>query len=262
MPEIAKRFINEKLSLHWQIDETEESFRRLMYHLELTSNFKPYFEKAIKAVQFNDERIKTGIIVADIGAGVCWTSAILAKLNYVKHVYAVEPSSERLKHSKFVIDHFNVPREKITISSGSFNNFKISSMVDLFILCGSIHHCYSQDIPHLFENIRKLLKYNGKVLIANEHYVGFIWRCKRVLSYIRHFKERDKLGFNLNNVMAPDPFDGEHWRTRQELEAIFQREGFKAAFFLHDGDLCKDKPNIYHRLGWNYYYAVLEKKEQ
>jgi len=36
------------------------------------------------------------MVVADIGAGVGWTSAILALRPEVKKVYAVEPSKSRL----------------------------------------------------------------------------------------------------------------------------------------------------------------------
>lgn len=256
---LAKKFIDENLAEHWQVNKTNESFKRLLYHLEIKSNFKPHFEKALKELRLDDREHKDGVVVADIGAGVCWTSAILANIPCVKYVYAVEASENRLKHAKFVLEHFNVSKEKFSLLKGTFSDLKIPEMIDIFVLCGSLHHCYDKDIPDLFKNIRRLLKKNGMVLIANEHYVNFFWILKRFVSYIKNFSKRDTIGIYLSNLRAPHPFDGEHWRTRQELEDIFRREGFNAQFFLHKEDLCKDKPTFYHTVGWYYYYAVLER---
>lgn len=256
---LAERFINESLAPHWEVDETEESFKSLLCHLENRTNFKPYFEESIKGLCLDDGGFKDGIVVADIGAGVCWTSAIIANQPYVKHVYAVEPSEERLKHARFVLKHLKVPENKATIIKGTFAEPKIPQKVDLLLLCGALHHCYDEDIPLLFSNIKDLLTEGGKVLIANDHYVTPFWLIMRFLSFVKNFKNRKEKGLSLTNLRAPDPFGGEHWRTRKEIEGIFSSQGFKARFFIHDGDLCKDKPHFYQRIGWKYYYAILKK---
>ncbi|MBF0171426.1 MAG: hypothetical protein HQK87_10145, partial [Nitrospinae bacterium] len=112
MTKVAERFVNEKLAAHWQVDETDESFKRLLYHLEVKTNFKPYFEIAMNKVFVPDSDLtsiikqKGAITAADIGAGVAWTSAMLAKNPNVKEVYSVEPSQNRLQHGKYVIKHF------------------------------------------------------------------------------------------------------------------------------------------------------------
>ena len=256
---VAPRFKDEKVALHWQVDETDKSFSRLLYHLEKKTNFKPYFEKALRAVSTDDKRMaKKAMVVADIGAGVCWTSAILANQPYVNHVYAIEPSEERLKSARFVIKHFKVPENKITLIKGTFAEPKVPENADLILLCGALHHCYNEDIPVLFANIKNLLAKGGKVLIANDHYVNLFWVVIRFLSFIKNFKNRKEKGMSLTNLRAPDLFSGEHWRTRKEIEDIFSTQGFKASIFIHDGDLCKDKPTFFRRLGWHYYYAILE----
>ncbi|MBI5195870.1 MAG: class I SAM-dependent methyltransferase [Nitrospirae bacterium] len=259
---IAQRFVDESLALHWQVDETKESFSRLMEQLEVKSNFKPYFEEAVEEMQrhFGSERLKKGITVADIGSGICWTSAILANLPYVKHVYSVEPSAERLRHAECVFKHLRAPEGKVTILNGNFEEIAITQKIDLFVLCASFHHCYDKYIQELFRNIRKLLNPEGRVLIANEHYVNSVWVIKRFISYFKHLGNKKKLGFDLKNLRSPNPFDGEHWRTIRELKDIFKEEGFTAEFYLHKGDLCKDKPTFYHRAGWRYYYAILRKE--
>lgn len=254
---VAERFLNEDLELHWQVDETKESFNRLLHHLEVKSNFKPYFEEALWHLKLDEDWFSDGLVVADLGAGVCWTSAILAKHPRVRITYAVDPSENRLKYARFVIKHFEV-ESKVKIIRGTFLEPNVSEKADLVLLCGSLHHCYDEQIEGLFSNIKQLLKPGGKVLIANEHYINWIWILKRLLSYLRHFSSRSELFYYpLRNLRAFHRFSGEHWRTRGELEKIFNDNGFTAQFFLHDGDLCKDKPTFYHRAGWRYYHAIL-----
>ncbi len=174
MEECAPRFKNEDLAIHWQVDESEESLRRLLYHLEVRSNFRPYFEEALASVGIADIRFPgKNIVVADIGAGVGWTSAIMALDKNIKLVYAVDPSDNRLKHAKQIVRHFGV-ENKVNIVRGTFLNSNVPEKVDLVLLCGSLHHCRDNEIAALFSNIGKMLVPGGIVLIANEHYVD--WR--------------------------------------------------------------------------------------
>jgi len=117
-------------------------------------------------------------------------------------------------------------------------------------------------ILRLFSNIKGLLKPGGRILVANEHYVDWAWLMKRLSKrrLLRHLlRFYDLAGFRsyLSTLQTPDPFDGEHWRTKRQVEKIFTANGFTAQFFVHEGDLCKDKPTLYSRFGWHYYYAIL-----
>ena len=257
---IVQRFVNEDLGVHWQVDDTRESFERLLYHLEVKTNFKLYFEEALNNLNLDSDKFTDELVMADIGAGVCWTSAILSRHSKAKLVYAVDPSHNRLKHARFVIKHFK-SENKVRIIPGTFREPNIPEGVDLILLCGSLHHCFDEEIAGLFSNIKRLLRPNGKVLIANEHYVNSIWSLKRFLSYLYHFRERRELYYSPGKLRAPHPLDGEHWRTRKELEKIFKMHGFNAQFFIHAGDLCKDKHSLYRRQGWYYYHAILTQEQ-
>lgn len=256
--DISKRFQNENLADHWQVDDSKSSFECLLFHLEHRTNFKVYFLEALQ--KLNMEQSTPPIVIADIGAGIGWTSALMARHPKVHKVYGVDASDKRLQHAKFVSNHFNI-QSKIEIIKGTFEHFNVNQAVDFVVLCGSLHHCYNKQMKTLFLNIKKILKPHGKVLIANEHYVNYVWTLKRFLSYLKGLLKRKEV-FNgtLTSLRAPDPFDGEHWRTRKELEHIFHQNGFRYQFFIHKGDLCLDKYSWYHRLGWFYYYAVLESK--
>ena len=253
---LANRWHDEELALHWRVDETEESLVRLLFHLEVRSNFKPYFEEALTNLNLDEE--KKDLLVADIGAGVCWTSCILAQHPKIKYIYASDPSANRLKHAEFALKHFKAIG-KVKIIKGTFLEPRIPEKVDLILLCGSLHHCYDEQLAGLFINIKELLKPGGRVLIANEHYVNWIWSFKRLASYIKHYRRRKELFyFPLGKLRACHPFDGEHWRTRKELNRIFKENGFIPRFFIHKADLCKDKPSLYERIGWRYYHVILE----
>ena len=258
--ESVRRFNDEILADHWKTDETKESFNRLLRHLEVNTNFRPYFESALKRLGLDSGKFTHELVVADVGAGTCWTSAILAKHPKVKVVYAVDPSHNRLKHGKYVVKHLNV-EDKVRIIQGSFLEPNVPEKADLIVLCGSLHHCFDQYIKGLFLNMKRLIKPGGKLLIANEHYVNWIWSLKRVLGYIYHIKNRKNLHRSLLRPRAPDPVGGEHWRTRRELERIFNANGFTAQFFIHKGDLCKNKRSFYRKIGWCYYYAILAPEE-
>lgn len=258
--DVSERFVNESLGLHWQVNGTEESFRRLMHHLEVASNFKPYFEVAFSRLLASCRRppATKGMVILDVGSGVSWTSALMALNPTVRHVYAVEPSRERLKHAQYVLDHFRVTPEMVTLLDGSFVNFTIPEKVDCAVLCASFHHCYDQYADALFSRLKELLTPGGIILVANEHYVDYRFIIHRFCSFWKNrFRGRDTF-YTLADLRTPLPHDGEHWRTRLEVEDIFLRNGFDAEFFQHAGDLCKEDMPFYRKTGYHYYYAILK----
>lgn len=259
-PDVPERFVDEKLASHWQVDETEESFRRLMEHLEVTSNFKPYFEEALSRLlpRCHPRPGAGGMIVLDVGSGVSWTSALLAHNAAVRHVYSVEPSRERQKHAEFVLRHFRVPKDKVTLLAGSFSDFTIPEKADCAVLCASFHHCHDEYADSLFCRIKNLLVPGGVILVANEHYVDFRFSMHRFFSFWKNVIKKEEVFYSLSNLRAPYPHDGEHWRTRRELKRIFMRNGFKPEFFVHAGDLCKEDMPFYRKTGYHYYHAILK----
>lgn len=249
---LSLRFRNEALAQHWQVDETEDSFKRLRTHIDINTNFRKYFDEAI-----NHIALPENATIVDIGVGVGWTTALLASNTHVDKVYAVEPSKNRSNRIEFVARHFNAPQEKIIKIDGTFQDIKIKEKVDLVMMTASFHHCWDKDLSFLFRNIKRILKPKGKLLIVNEHYVTQSWTLKQILSWIKHFSDRATLYYGPGKWRAPHPFDGEHWRLRKEIEQIFKQYGFAYDIYVHDGDLCKDKPTLYRKIGWKYYHAVL-----
>jgi SAM-dependent methyltransferase len=251
--DLAPRFIDEKIGDQWAVDETKESFSRLMRHIHLKTRFKTHFERAL-----SDWRLCSrteGMIVADIGAGVGWTSALMALRPEVEKVYVVEPSENRLKCAKAIATHFCAPLEKLVFINGTFDEPKVPEKVHLVSLCASFHHCWDRDLPKLFENIRNMLiPDEGLILLSNEHYVNRLYILRRLISWVINFPKQP---FSWRT--EPDKWSSEHVRFKHEINKIFKREGFNVKYFPLEGNLCaqKAKWRLHEWLTWTYYYAIL-----
>ena len=258
---VSKRFVNEEIAIHWLVDQDEESFTRLLEHIQINTHFYYGFCKAFEYLLTC--RQDDNLVIADIGGGVGWTSAIMAKHPRVKKVYLVEPSQNRINSFDNICKHLNVIPNKVESISGNFVNFSLPEKVDIVVMCASIHHCHDDYLDDLFRNINEFLKHNrGKaiVLIANEHYVNSLYSLKRLLSLMKHFVKGSKPYWNVSNLRHYHPNDFEHWRTKSELDTkIFGKYQFRANYKLLNVDLCDDKPMWEWLTMWRYYYAVLDK---
>lgn len=277
---LPERYNNEKLGDHWNVDENKDSFYRFLNYLTLTTDIKCYFEQS-----FSNTKLYTktkDLIVADIGAGTAWTSAIIALKPEVKKVYIIEPSVNRLKIAENVLKHFSVDMNKITIINSTFTEFSIKEPADIICMNGSFHHCYDKDMKRLFENIKNILSprtvnrfYNtlkfrdeevesvGKVLITGEHMINPLiieLRKIRWLIKLQWLNNSENYKFKPGNWNAPDKFSGEHNRTKKEIDRIFREEGFKPDYHFFEGHVHKKghKWKFFDFIRLKYYYAILE----
>lgn len=260
---IADRYVNEVIADHYSVDDSIESYKLLMHHIEKTTNFKFFFEKAFN--QLMDDRTEDNLVILDVGGGIGWTSALMAKHPRVKKVILLEPSSNRRLINKYIIKHFKVPSGKIESVNGTFQNFNLNEKVDVVVLCAAIHHCFDEFIPLLMDNIEKsLIDPIGKsrILIANDHVVTPLWTLKRFLGYIKNsiLRNRESLFNSLGNLRAPDPRDSEYWRSRKEINEIFESASYSHRFYkIINSDLCVKKPSKLYKMQWVYYYALLDR---
>ena len=108
---VSNRFTNENIGIHWQVDSSESSFIRLLEHIQVRTQFYNGFYKAFN--YFLENRSENNLIIADIGGGVGWKSAIMAKHPRVKKVYLVEPSINRRNSFQHICNHFKVDPVKV-----------------------------------------------------------------------------------------------------------------------------------------------------
>ena len=79
-------------------------------------------------------------------------------------------------------------------------------------------------------------------MIANEHYVKTIFSVRIQLSFLKWLIEGKKPFWTTTNPRHYDPYDFEHWRTKSELDSIFNKYNSIANYNLSRFDLCDDKP--------------------
>ena len=280
---VPERFIEEKLGDHWSVNENPQSFDKLQNHLTNNTNMFSFFYKAVtKILDFYNPQ---GLIVADIGGGIGWTSCILASFPQIKKIYLIDPSISRLEKVKHVIDHYKIDKSKIVITEGNFLKFNLPEKVDIFILNGSFHHCSNENVDKLFDNIRvnlkdrkyckyidykgeqKIITFKPKILIAGEHYLNKIVILKRliflILSTFYIIKPRKDLNGNLYNIKNLNPpvfFSGEQERTKKQVIKLFKKSNFKFKIIKHKEDNLKNKKNIFnfYKFKLTYFYSILE----
>ena len=280
---IPERFFEEKLPDIWSVSKDRQSFDKLQNHLINTTNMFQFFHKAITKVL--DFYSPEGLVVADVGGGVGWTSSILGFFPQIKKIYLIDPSPTRLEKANFIADHYDIDESKVSKIKGDFKNFNLPEKVDIVILNGAFHHCLDEYTDILFENIRNCLKepkittyldYMGeqkqitlrsKILISGEHYLNSIVIYKRFIDYILsvlHLKKRKKDWngnfYKLGKLNPPHFFSGEHDRLKKEIVKLFQKNNFKFKIIEHDEDNLKKKNKLlkFYRNSKTYYYAILE----
>jgi SAM-dependent methyltransferase len=108
----------------------------------------------------------------DIAAGNCWASKYLFEFADIKHLTCVDYSHHRLMEiGPLVIDHYNIPKEKVTLAFGSFYELKIEDRsMDFVFLCQAFHHASCPET--LLGEISRVLKDDGVVIIVGEHVIN------------------------------------------------------------------------------------------
>jgi SAM-dependent methyltransferase len=103
--------------------------------------------------------------VIDLGAGTCWVTARLSKLERVEHVVALDTSERFLTDvGTNVIRHYGGVADKISFAIGSFNDIPFpAASFDTVCLVAAIHHSLSP-IKTLLE-ARRVLKPGGALLV-------------------------------------------------------------------------------------------------
>jgi SAM-dependent methyltransferase len=103
--------------------------------------------------------------VIDLGAGTCWVTARLSKLDRVAQVVALDTSERFLTDVGVkVIGHHGGVTEKISFAIGSFNDVPFSAAsFDTVCLVAAIHHSLSP-IKTLLE-AKRVLKPGGTLLV-------------------------------------------------------------------------------------------------
>jgi len=190
-------------------------------------------------VDFKRELCGIGI---DIAAGNLWAVPYLFNLGKINKLYCLEYSKHRLlKIGPKVLEHYNVPKEKIVLVFGSFYDLHIKdNSMDFVFLSQAFHHA---DNPEkLLQEIHRVLKPNGIVIIIGEHIINYRKAYLKhsikfiIRTFLPNFVQKKLFGktFQVKTLIPksgelfpPDPVLGDHYYTEGEYRSFFSKYGFK-----------------------------------
>lgn len=195
-----------------------------------------YFEEYESIINFAGKKglsiEGTGI---DIATGVCWTTALLSRIETVDKIYALEISKHRLlKIAPVVSDLFNANKQKIIRVIGSFYDIKLpDKTIDFCFMSQAFHHA---DRPEkLLSEIWRILKPSGFILIIGEQPIftsdflkKYIKNVIKMIMPLSRFKSRPvyKLFPTFRELFPPDVELGDHRYRIADYSHIFKQNGF------------------------------------
>lgn len=169
--------------------------------------------------------------VADLAAGIGWTSALLSKLHEVKEVHAVEISSHRLgllfEHS---VKMLSGDESKIFRYLGSFYDLHFDdNSIDIVFMSQAFHHA---DNPlKLLIECDRVLKDGGRIILVGEHYIGLKRFIRRFMSVLIKAK---KITTNFYELFTPDPVAGDHYYRNSDYYFMFRALGYDVKHYILD----------------------------
>ena len=242
--------INEiEYSQYWNDEEKEKSkewyildgdFLKMERYLKTTGLLQD-LRQCIEVLHTDLNRQIAGIGI-DLAAGNLWAAPYLLNVGTVNKLYCIEYSKHRLlKIGPAVLDHYGIPKEKVVLAIGSFYDLHVDDQsFDFVFMSQAFHH--ADDPKRLLEEICRVLKPCGVVIIIGEHIVNYR------KAYIKHFVKFlistfmpeklqkkifnktfnvEKLIASPREIYAPDPVLGDHYYTDAEYNSMFSKYGFR-----------------------------------
>jgi SAM-dependent methyltransferase len=210
--------IDEERRKPWWIEDGDyDRCRRYLRESGLLSDYEAA-EAFIRELRGGDLRI------ADLAAGIGWTSALLSKLDAVAEVHCVEISIHRLErlfpHS---ITMFEGQAPKIHRYLGSFYDLKLAERsVDVVFLSQAFHHA---DHPvKLLTQCDRVLRPGGRLLIVGEHHIGPWSIIRRFLSML--LRQR-RIVTAFRDLFPPDGVLGDHYYRRSDYYLLLGSMGYR-----------------------------------
>ncbi|MGI8631082.1 MAG: class I SAM-dependent methyltransferase [Solirubrobacterales bacterium] len=116
--------------------------------------------------------------IVELGSGICWASACLARHQGVTKVAAIEFSRRRLEAlAPIAIAHLGAPPEKIERVVADFHNPGLPpGCADLVVTDAAFHH--SADPERLASTCFSLLRPHGRVLLMREPTLSLLRRTR------------------------------------------------------------------------------------
>ena len=223
-------YIDKQAYLSELVHEQELAFRETDGHLatefgseaewlrclqEEFPSFVPYLMERCR-VQFHGA-------VLEIGAGACWLSAELSKVDAVQKIVATDFSPKLLKElAPKVFKLRNAREDKITRMPGDFHKLDFPDDSFDFVVCSAVLH-HAVDMVTVLREVKRVLRPGGQLVAIREP----VWPVIRL-------KKRSK-----TQTKLVDAGVNEHFYTLPEYRHFFGQAGL---------DLQAEPVNLAHGL--------------
>lgn len=150
---------------------------------------------------------RLGGVGIDLAAGNLWASPHLFGCGDVEKLYCLEFSKHRLlKLGPKVLEHYQVPNDKVVLVYGSFYDLHLpDGCLDFALLSAAFHH--AEDPNRLLAEIRRVLKPDGVLMMIGEHIPGAVQ--PRLPEGVRHARgESRRSGVYAGGGAAAAPRQG------------------------------------------------------
>lgn len=205
------------------------NYQRCLDYLERSGLLHEYREAEKVVAAFPGDSIK----IADLAAGIGWTSALLSTLPNVGEVHAVEVSRHRLgdlfEHS---VRMMKGDEQKLHRYLGSFYDLKFEDeSLDLIFLSQAFHHA-ARPLALLVE-FDRVLKAGGWVILIGEHYLGGKQIVKR---FLRMLIKEGKPVTAFHKLFPPDFDSGDHYYRLSDYKFMFRTMGYRLEYYILQND--------------------------
>lgn len=243
---------------YWNDEEQEKSkefnildgnFNKMEQYIDALGLYKD-LEACVNSLEKDFNLTLQGVGV-DLGAGNLWGASKLLSAGKwdITKLYCLEYSKHRLlKIGPKVLEHYRISSDKVVLILGSFYDLKLkNSSVDFILLSAAFHH--ADDPDRLLNEIKRVLKPRGVVIIIGEHVCG-LRNCVANIcnNYLKHMAKfcltrftpaalQLRLfhkAFNMQTFLPkfktffpPDIVLGDHLYTSREYKMIFSKHNFK-----------------------------------
>jgi ubiquinone/menaquinone biosynthesis C-methylase UbiE len=217
--------IAEEQKKEWWIAEgSEEAYLRLRLYLDNSGLMAEYriAEQSISQLS------ESNLAVADIAAGVGWTSVLMSRLPNVGSVHAVEISRHRLEMLfPQALRMFNGEASKINRYLGSFYDIRLANAsMDVVFLSQAFHHAANP--LRLLTEIDRILKPGGRLMLIGENFIG----ANRVVRQIMKVALLERrFCSNFYELFPPDDDSGDHYYRVSDYYLFLQLIGYRIINF-------------------------------
>jgi SAM-dependent methyltransferase len=208
----------------WIANGTQAEFARLRSYLDETGLMTDYRI----AERYIAQLPGIQLAVADLAAGIGWTSSLLSRLSNVGSVHAVDISRHRLELLfPQAIHMFEGEAAKLKRHLGSFYHLGLANAsMDVVLLSAAFHH--ASNPLRLLTEIDRVLKPGGHLVLIGENVIGPIAIFRRVINTL--LRQR-RLCTNFYELFPPDDDWGDHYYRVSDYYFLLQMIGYKLVTF-------------------------------